>query len=479
MTEDLTFSNKDNLEQKMLAIDLSSTKGKIEFRSILELFLDKYKASTSLKDTLWEEIKREKDKKKIQKLKEELVRKLLDFIKDEEEEEEDEEEEDEEEDEEEEEYVSPVKAKQPTPVKAKKPTPVKAKKPTPVKAKKPSPVKKCKCIVASTGKKCDKDAKEGSRYCGIHKECKKDAEKTSRPKKPSPKKPSPKKPSPKKPRLFIFFDKEDDEAYFGFFNDKKVLIKTTSELTQEEFKPYYTDKRKIELQDDWRMLLDKMGEPYYNKKGTREASRDSPFKMSKVFPKGFEVLSESPYYKGTPVEVSVSSSESESESESETESDHEAKLDQEFEQLREKFPGNKGSLDYLRALNKNIACDSEKPCSDGECDLEYKRCVPKTATEYYDDIERFEHNGASYVGKKTTIQKMKLAIEAEKAEKDAEAEEAKKKAKAEKDSKKKKPAADASPKGKADDLDFDIDEEGDLTELQQALIDCLMPAVKK
>jgi membrane protein involved in colicin uptake len=114
--------------------------------------------------------------------------------------------------------------------------------------------------------------------------------------------------------------------------------------------------------------------------------------------------------------------------------------------------------------------------------------VPKTATEYYDDIERFEHNGASYVGKKATIQKMKLAIsEAEKAakdskkkaEKDAEAEEAKKKAKAEKDAKKKKPAADASPKGKADDLDFDIDEEGDLTELQQALIDCLMPAVKK
>jgi hypothetical protein len=82
---------------------------------------------------------------------------------------------------------------------------------------------------------------------------------------------------------------------------------------------------------------------------------------------------------------------------------------------------------------------------------------------------------------------MKLAIiEAEKAaeakkkaEKAAEAEEAKKKAKADKDAKKKKPAADASPKGKADDLDFDIDEEGDLTELQQALIDCLMPAVKK
>jgi hypothetical protein len=141
MTEDLTFSNKDNLQQKMLAIDLSSTKGKIEFRSILQTFLDKYKASTSLKDTLWEEIKREKDKKKIQKLKEDLVRKLLDFIKDEEDEEDEEEdEEDEEEEEEEEEYVSPVKAK----------------KPTPGKAKKPSPVKKCKCIVASTGKKCDK-----------------------------------------------------------------------------------------------------------------------------------------------------------------------------------------------------------------------------------------------------------------------------------------------------------------------------------
>lgn len=331
---------------------------------------------------------------------------------------------------------------------------------------------KCRCTVASTGKKCSKNVKKGSKYCGTHTDCKKVF---------SPKPASPKKPSPQKTRLLIGFDIEND-AYFTIFEGGKK-VKKDYNISEEEFQPFFNNARKIPLQDNWLLLLDKEGEPFYYKKITKETTRKAPFQMSKVFPNGFEVIKESPYYKGKIVEVSIES-ESESESDSDSGFDQKHEHENEYEKLNKLFPGNKGSLEYLKALNRNIQCDSQQPCDDGECDLEYSKCVPKTKEEYYDDIERFEHEGASFVGKKSTIEKMKLAIkekekEKEKAKKEAE-DKVKKDAKAKKDAedKAKKEAKPKKEEDVGDDLDLSAKEEGELTELQQALIKCLMPSAK-
>ena len=131
---------------------------------------------------------------------------------------------------------------------------------------------------------------------------------------------------------------------------------------------------------------------------------------------------------------------------------------------------NKSSLSYLKALSIGKHCDLENPCEDGdECDLVNSTCVPEGSETYYEDIERMKYKGKSFVGKKGKMPKEESSSSEE-----------------EKEEKEEKPKSKSKPKPKSpekvDEEDVDLDfldhPDEDLSALQKALIECLMPSTK-
>ena len=141
--------------------------------------------------------------------------------------------------------------------------------------------------------------------------------------------------------------------------------------------------------------------------------------------------------------------------------------------LKDKKFKENASLSYLMALHDGKKCDYDAPCDDGqECDLENQKCVPETNESYYDDLERKKYNGKSFVGSHAKIEKLKSP------------------------SPPKAPKVPSPPKApkvpsppKVDEVSEDevevIDLEdivpndlSKLSELQKALVECLMPSNK-
>ena len=306
----------------------------------------------------------------------------------------------------------------------------------------------------------------------------------------------------------LMFDGED---YFYYNRTASVKSKRTP-LDMTAYANW-----KIRIGKFCIMKIDDEGDPYYICiiKGNRSSTREAPVDMLTLFPYGIELLLQPPFFKKLDKFKKVSDG----------------------EETKEK--AETGLESYLQALAKNIHCDENSPCDkDHECDLENSKCVPKSDKSYYDDLVRHTENSVNFVGKSGTIQALidsisakkldtkqkkkeekaakKAAMEAEeeaareaeeatkKAKKDAkkaakakeaadakEAEEAageteEEAAKARKAAKKaareaeEKGAAGASKKKKADsDLEVEdvLEPDSDnLTELQEALFNCLMPS---
>ena len=278
------------------------------------------------------------------------------------------------------------------------------------------------------------------------------------------------------------FDDEDDAFYYN----RTLKIKPTrTPIDASEFKTW-----KIKVNKKCILKIDEEGDPYYIciNEGKQETSRTAPVRMNKLFPYGIELLLTPPFYK---------------------ELDENKMVEKSKEKSKEKPKTDLSA--YLEALAKGIQCDEDTPCDgDHECDLESKKCVPKSDTSYYDDLKRHEENGTFFVGKTGTIERLVKSFADKKAAaaKEAAKEEKEKKKAAEaaaKEEKEKKKAAEAAAKeekekkkaaggkkaadkkkgkeekeGKEDEdlsvddvLDTDFD---NLSELQKALIDCLMPS---
>jgi len=133
-------------------------------------------------------------------------------------------------------------------------------------------------------------------------------------------------------------------------------------------------------------------------------------------------------------------------------------------------------LNYLKQLCKGKECDTKKlHCDENElCDLESKRCLDETKEEYYENMDRRFVKGKYYGGTKETLDR---AFPPEESEEDEAAKKAAKKAakeakKAAEDEKKQEPEEEEV------DLDLDVKDLGKLSELQRALVECLMPAGK-
>jgi len=121
-------------------------------------------------------------------------------------------------------------------------------------------------------------------------------------------------------------------------------------------------------------------------------------------------------------------------------------------------------LEYLKQLykGKNL-CDNNKPCDVGECDLKSKMCVDETMTAYYEGMEKRTINGKNFLGTKEILDKAFPQVDEVK-EAVSEPEE--------------KEEAVSEPEEEEVDLDVNIKDLGKLTELQRALVECLMPSTK-
>jgi hypothetical protein len=121
-------------------------------------------------------------------------------------------------------------------------------------------------------------------------------------------------------------------------------------------------------------------------------------------------------------------------------------------------------LEYLKQLykGKNL-CDNNKPCDVGECDLKSKMCVDETMTAYYEGMEKRTINGKNFLGTKEILDKAFPQVDEVK-EAVSEPEE--------------KEEVVSEPEEEEVDLDVNIKDLGKLTELQRALVECLMPSTK-
>ena len=158
-------------------------------------------------------------------------------------------------------------------------------------------------------------------------------------------------------------------------------------------------------------------------------------------------------------------------------------------------------LEYLKQLYKGKPCDLKNPCDEGFCDLRSMKCLDETKEDYYENIKTHIVDGKYFVGTQEFLDKAfpksKKADEDEadeadkKAKKEAKKEAKEAKAKADKEAaeaeakkaksdKAKKPEAKPEDEAKEEEVDLDIDVKdlGKLSELQRALIECLMPAGK-
>jgi len=149
--------------------------------------------------------------------------------------------------------------------------------------------------------------------------------------------------------------------------------------------------------------------------------------------------------------------------------------------LKDKKFKENASLSYLMALHDGKKCDYDAPCDDGqECDLENQKCVPETNESYYDDLERKKYNGKSFVGSHSKIEK--LASPKAPSPKAPSPKKASPKAPSPKKASPKAP----SPKDEVSEDEVEaIDLEdivpsdlSKLSELQKALVECLMPSNK-
>ena len=305
-------------------------------------------------------------------------------------------------------------------------------------------------------------------------------------------------PPPKK--IFVYptnwvLNFEEDEGYY-YYNRTLGIKGVRSPIDLSLFKNW-----KIQINQYCIIKLDNEGDPYYNciNKGEKTISRTPPVNMKNLFPYGIELLLTAPFFnkldKFKKVEVL----------EVKGEVKGEVKVKNELQS-------------YLQALANGVHCDENTPCDgDHECDLEQSKCIPKSDTSYYEDIKRHENDGTFFVGKTSTIQKLIDSIAARKGKKDAEdateeekkaakqkrkdekaaakkqeqdaedaAEEEKKAAKKKRKDEKaaKEQDATSSKKKQKDVEDSDLDMEDNLdqdsdnlTELQEALIKCLMPSV--
>ena len=256
------------------------------------------------------------------------------------------------------------------------------------------------------------------------------------------------------------FDDEDDAFYYN----RTLKIKPTrTPIDASEFETW-----KIKVNKKCILKIDEEGDPYYiciNER-KQETSRTAPVRMNKLFPYGIELLLTPPFYKELDENKMVTIEKPEQK---------EKPKEKSKEKSKEKPKTDLSA--YLEALAKGIQCDEDTPCDgDHECDLESKKCVPKSDTSYYDDLKRHEENGTFFVGKTGTIERLVKSFADKKA---AAAKEAAKEEKEKKKAAGGKKAADKK-KGKEDEdlsvddvLDTDFD---NLSELQKALIDCLMPS---
>ena len=288
---------------------------------------------------------------------------------------------------------------------------------------------------------------------------------------------------------------DESDGYF-YYNRTLKVKPTRTPIDVSEFQSW-----KIKVNKNCIMKIDSEGDPYYicKVKGEQTSSRYPPVIMNERFPNGIELLLTPPFFKELDEKKMVT-------------------IEKPEEKEKEKV---KTELDaYLQALAQGIHCDEDTPCDkDHECDLENKKCVPKSDKSYYDDLKRHEEDGASFVGKSSTIQNLidSIAAKKKKAKEDAakeaakeekkkkaakeeaakQEEEKKKKAAKEEEDKKKK-AADASQKKAAGaaqkkaakeekkeedektDSELNVDDVLDpdyenLSALQKALMDCLVP----
>jgi hypothetical protein len=188
------------------------------------------------------------------------------------------------------------------------------------------------------------------------------------------------------------FDDDSDGEYFYYNRTLKLKGKRTPVAEMKDFMREF-GKKKIKIQQTSSKLhimqIDINGDPYYRylnikKNKTSKLTRTPPFNMHERFPYGIELILTKPFFK----EVDKNS----------------------------KVIVTKPDQDsYLQALSKGIHCDEDSPCGeDHECDLEHKKCVPKSDRSYYDDIMRHEEDGKFFVGKSDTIQKLIDSIAAKK-----------------------------------------------------------------
>ena len=188
------------------------------------------------------------------------------------------------------------------------------------------------------------------------------------------------------------FDDDSDGEYFYYNRTLKLKGKRTPVTEMKDFMREF-GKKKIKIQQTSSKLhimqIDINGDPYYRylnikKNKTSKLTRTPPFNMHERFPYGIELILTKPFFK----EVDKNS----------------------------KVIVTKPDQDsYLQALSKGIHCDEDSPCGeDHECDLEHKKCVPKSDRSYYDDIMRHEEDGKFFVGKSDTIQKLIDSIAAKK-----------------------------------------------------------------
>ena len=281
------------------------------------------------------------------------------------------------------------------------------------------------------------------------------------------------------PKGWVLKFDDDDDAFY--YNRTLKVKPTRTPIDASEFKAW-----KIKVNKKCVLKIDKDGDPYYIciNEGKQETSRTPPVSMKGLFPYGIELLLTSPFYKELD-ENKMITIEKPQQKEKEKEKEKKVKTD---------------LAAYLEALAKGIHCDENMPCDkDHECDLENKMCVPKSDKSYYDDLKRHEEDGASFVGKSATIQKLIDSITSKKKKKedDEKAEKAAKKQKKEDDEKatkkreeeekaskkkqKKRKEEEDRKEAEADDEDeLNVDDVLDpdyenLSALQKALMDCLVP----
>jgi hypothetical protein len=204
------------------------------------------------------------------------------------------------------------------------------------------------------------------------------------------------------------FDDNGSGGYFYYNRKLKVSSKRTP-INAEEF-----DVCKIRINKYCFMKIDNEGDPYYickTKEKEKISSRKPPVNMYELFPYGIELTLTHPFFKKLDEKKMVTIDKPE---------------EKEKEKEKEKV---KTELDaYLQALSKGIHCDENTPCDEGyECDLENKKCVPKTDKIYYDDLKRHEEDGASFVGRSATIQNLIDSITAKKNKEKKKLEKARKK----------------------------------------------------